>query len=55
MAGGLGGAGKSTVLEKYAGIDRSKYLTINPDDIKEEMAEPWPDPGGGWLVTDGGL
>jgi predicted ABC-type ATPase len=38
MAGGLGGAGKSTVLEKYAGIDRSQYLTINPDDIKEEMA-----------------
>lgn len=38
IAGGLGGAGKSTVLEKYAGIDRSHYLTINPDDIKEEMA-----------------
>ena len=38
IAGGLGGAGKSTVLEHYAGIDRSKYLTINPDDIKEEMA-----------------
>jgi predicted kinase len=39
MAGGLGGAGKSTVLEKHAGIDRSKYLTINPDDIKEVIAE----------------
>ena len=38
MAGGLGGAGKSTVLEKHAGIDRSQYLTINPDDIKEAMA-----------------
>ena len=38
IAGGLSGAGKSTVLEKYAGIDRSQYLTINPDDIKEEMA-----------------
>ncbi|MGO9164409.1 MAG: zeta toxin family protein [Streptosporangiaceae bacterium] len=38
LAGGLGGAGKSTVLEKHAQIDRSKYLTINPDDIKEEMA-----------------
>jgi predicted ABC-type ATPase len=38
IAGGLGGAGKSTVLEKHAGIDRSQYLTINPDDIKEEMA-----------------
>jgi predicted kinase len=39
MAGGLGGAGKSTVLEKHAGIDRSQYMTINPDDIKEEMAK----------------
>jgi len=39
MAGGLGGAGKSTVLEKHAGIDRSQYLTINPDGIKEEMAK----------------
>ena len=38
MAGGLPGAGKSTVLEHHAGIDRSQYLTINPDDIKEEMA-----------------
>jgi predicted ABC-type ATPase len=38
LAGGLGGAGKSTVLEQYAGIDRSQYLTINPDAIKEEMA-----------------
>ena len=39
MAGGLGGAGKSTVLDKHAGIDRSQYLTINPDDIKEAMAK----------------
>lgn len=38
MAGGLGGAGKSTVLREHAGIDGSRYLTINPDDIKEEMA-----------------
>ena len=38
MAGGLGGAGKSIVLDDHAGIDRSRYLTINPDDIKEEMA-----------------
>lgn len=38
MAGGLGGAGKSTVLEKFAGIDRSQYLTINPDDFKAELA-----------------
>jgi hypothetical protein len=39
IAGGLGGAGKSTVLEKHAGINRSQYLTVNPDDIKEEMAD----------------
>lgn len=38
MAGGLGGAGKSTVLDSHAGIDRSRYLTINPDGIKAEMA-----------------
>jgi predicted kinase len=39
MAGGLGGAGKSTVLDSYANVDRSRYLTINPDNIKEEMAK----------------
>jgi predicted kinase len=39
IAGGLGGAGKSTVLSKHAGIDLSQYLTINPDDIKEEMGK----------------
>lgn len=39
LAGGLPGAGKTTVLEQHAGIDRSRYLTINPDDIKEQMAE----------------
>jgi predicted kinase len=38
MAGGLPGAGKSTILERHAGIDMSQYLTINPDKIKEEMA-----------------
>jgi predicted kinase len=38
IAGGLPGAGKSTVLEHYAGIDRSQYLTINPDVVKEQMA-----------------
>jgi predicted kinase len=38
MAGGLGGAGKSTVLDKHADVDRSQYLRINPDDIKEAMA-----------------
>jgi predicted ABC-type ATPase len=39
LAGGLAGAGKSTVLDRFANIDRSQYLTINPDDIKEEMAK----------------
>jgi hypothetical protein len=39
IAGGLGGAGKSTVLGKYAGIDQSQYATLNPDDVKELMAE----------------
>jgi predicted kinase len=39
MAGGLGGAGKSTVLSKHAGIDLGQYLTINPDDVKEEMGK----------------
>src|SRR6185437_12914739 len=34
IAGGLGGAGKTTVLEQHARIDRSNFLTINPDDIK---------------------
>ena len=38
IAGGLGGAGKSTVLSAQLGIDRSQYLTIDPDDIKEKMA-----------------
>jgi predicted kinase len=38
MAGGLPGAGKSTILERHAGIERSQYLAINPDEIKEEMA-----------------
>jgi predicted ABC-type ATPase len=39
IAGGLAGAGKTTVLAEHADIDRSQFLTINPDDIKEELAE----------------
>ena len=39
LAGGLPGAGKTTVLEHHASIDRSQYLTINPDEIKNEMAK----------------
>jgi predicted kinase len=38
LAGGLPGAGKTTVLEHHAGVDRSRYLTINPDEIKNEIA-----------------
>ena len=38
VAGGLSGAGKTTVLANHPEIDRSRYLTINPDAIKEEMA-----------------
>lgn len=38
LAGGLPGAGKTTVLHEHAGVDLSKYMMINPDDIKEEMA-----------------
>ncbi len=38
FAGGLGGAGKTTVLTGYHGIDLARYLTINPDAIKGEMA-----------------
>jgi predicted ABC-type ATPase len=39
IAGGLAGAGKTTVLEKYAGIDLSRYVMINPDNLKEKLAE----------------
>jgi len=40
FSGGLGGAGKTTTLANpKTGIDQSQFLTINPDDIKEIMAE----------------
>jgi hypothetical protein len=39
VAGGIAGAGKTTVLESFGGIDRSQYLTVNPDEVKEKMAE----------------
>ena len=39
MVGGLGGAGKTTILKGQANVDLSRYLMINPDDIKEEMAQ----------------
>ena len=38
IAGGLGGAGKTTILTNYANIDTSRFLIINPDNLKEEMA-----------------
>jgi predicted ABC-type ATPase len=38
ISGGLGGAGKTTVLQTNSGIDLSQYITINQDDIKEIMA-----------------
>jgi predicted kinase len=37
LAGGLPGAGKTTVLATAAGIDLSKYVVVNPDDVKEAM------------------
>ena len=39
IAGGIAGAGKTTVLTEHAGIDLDHYLMINPDLIKEEMAK----------------
>jgi predicted kinase len=39
IAGGLGGAGKTTVLETIAQVDRSAYLTIDPDEFKKDLAE----------------
>jgi predicted kinase len=38
IAGGLPGAGKSTILDSYAHIDRSQFLTLDPDEIKTELA-----------------
>lgn len=39
ISGGLGGAGKTTTLKGHAGIDPDNWITVNPDDIKEEMAK----------------
>ena len=38
LAGGLPGAGKTTILAEHAGIDLSQYLMLNPDLIKAELA-----------------
>ena len=38
MSGGLGGSGKSTVLgQPQSGVNQSDYITLNPDDMKEEL------------------
>lgn len=40
VTGGLGGAGKSTTLDRLSAagvIDSKEWITINPDDMKEEM------------------
>lgn len=39
ISGGLGGAGKTTVLSGFSDIDASQYATLNADDIKDIMAE----------------
>lgn len=39
FSGGLSGAGKTTVLEQYAGVDLERYFVLNVDDIKELMAQ----------------
>lgn len=38
IAGGLSGAGKTTVLARYAADDSTQYFKIDPDSIKAEMA-----------------
>ncbi len=37
MSGGLGGAGKGTVLKGHPDISEDDYLTIDPDQMKEEI------------------
>lgn len=39
FSGGLGGAGKGTVLREHAGINVSDYVTVDPDAVKEALAE----------------
>jgi predicted kinase len=38
LVGGLPGAGKTTVLGRHTAADLSRYLMINPDQIKEDLA-----------------
>jgi predicted ABC-type ATPase len=39
IAGGLGGAGKTTILAEHTKVDQSRYLTIDPDKFKEKLAQ----------------
>ena len=39
LLGGNAGAGKSTVITQQAGVDLGKFLKIDPDEIKEELAK----------------
>jgi hypothetical protein len=39
FTGGPMGAGKTTVLTKYSGIDLSRYLMVSADDVKDVMCE----------------
>lgn len=39
FSGGMGGAGKGTILKsEFLKIDKNNYATLNPDDIKEVLA-----------------
>lgn len=37
MSGGLGGSGKGTILKGHPDISQDDYLTIDPDEMKEEI------------------
>ena len=37
MSGGLGGSGKGTVLGKFADVDHSQWITVDPDEMKQEL------------------
>lgn len=39
IAGGLGGAGKTTVLDEHRKSDQTQYLTIDPDEFKKALAD----------------
>jgi predicted kinase len=39
VAGGLGGSGKTTVLDEHSKSDQVRYLTIDPDAFKKALAD----------------